>query len=170
MSTSTGAASSDPITCKLSSLSEELKEILNNEDAFEKFMDELENPSMAVMDSNISAMEERIKSTAEGNIELQSEVEVKRNALLCKVEEYHQLKAALSSLTERLTNMKEEVSPNRLADQLLRLAVSHEEESEVIAEQFLDKNISMEDFLSSYIKSRELYHVNKIKAEKVKIV
>ena len=72
-----GAASagSDPFSVKLSQLTkEELNELLNNEDAFEKFMDETENPSLAMMDENINTMEGSVKATADENILLQSQV------------------------------------------------------------------------------------------------
>lgn len=159
----------DPITGKLNNLSkEELFEILNDEDAFEKFIIEAENSSLEVMDENINTMEENIKAMAEANIELQKQVETERNCLLCKMEEFHGRKTALETMVDKVKTQKVEVTPANLADKLLRLSVKHEEESEKIADEFLDQDLGVEDFISSYIKSRELCHKNKIKAEKVK--
>jgi len=162
-------ASSDPITAKLTKLSkEELFKILNDEEAFENFIVEVETNSLEAMDENISSMEEDIKAMAEANIDLQKQVETERNSLLCKMEDFHGRKAALEMLVDKVKTKKTEVTPGALADKLLRLSVKHEEESEKIADQFLDQDLTIEDFISSYTKSRELCHKNKLKAEKVK--
>jgi len=149
---------------------EELQDILNNEGAFDKFMDELSYPPLDSINDNIKSMEENIKATAEKNIDLQNQIESYRDSLLCKVEEYHARKSELESVFAQLVELKHRVDGDVLADQLVRLSVSNEEESDRIADKFLSKELPVERFLQEYIKTRQDCHVQKIKADKIKKV
>ena len=141
---------------------------MNSEGAFDKFMDELSYPPLDSINDNIKSMEENIKATAENNIDLQNQIESYRDSLLCKVEEYHARKSELEAVFSQLNDLKNRVDGGVLADQLVRLSVSNEEESDRIADKFLSKELPVEKFLQDYIKTRQDCHVQKIKAEKVK--
>ena len=161
--------SSDLVRSKLAELNkEELQDILNNEGALDKFMDELSYPPLDSINDNIKSMEENIKATAENNIDLQNQIESYRDSLLCKVEEYHTRKSELEVVFAQLDELKNRVDGGVLADQLVRLSVNNEEESDRIADKFLSKELPVEKFLQDYIKTRQDCHVQKIKADKVK--
>jgi hypothetical protein len=57
-----------------------------------------------------------------------------------------------------------------LADRLVRLSVDNEEKSDAIADRFLAKEIGVEEFLTDYVKTRQQSHLQKLKADKVKMI
>lgn len=163
------AGSADPIQAKLLQLSkEELEEIMNNETAFEKLMCSLSYPPLDNLAENIKSMEEVVKVTAETNIQLETEIEASRDALLCKVEEYHTKKLSLGQVFAKVKSLKARVDGAVLADKLVRLSVDNEEKSDSIADKFLAKEMGVEQFLAEYVKTRQESHLQKLKADKIK--
>ena len=161
----------DPIRRKLSELDkEELQDLLDKEGAMDKFLSDLNYPPLDTMIDNISSMEENIKAVAQNNMELQSQIETYRDSLLNKVQEYHEKKAEMEELYTKLREMKQQVSGNVLADKLVRLSVNNEEESDKIADKFLSNELPVDDFLQEYIKIRKECHLQKVKADKVKML
>ena len=161
----------DPVKRKLAELDkEELQDILEKDGAMDKFLSELTYPPLDTMVDNIASMEENIKATAQNNIELQKQIESYRDSLLNKVQEYHEKKAEMEEHYAVLADMKHQVSGHVLADGLVRLSVSNEEESDKIAESFLSSELTVEDFLQEYIKIRKECHLQKVKADKVKML
>ena len=164
-------SSSDPIVKKLSELDrEELQDILDKDGALDKFMSDLSYPPLDSMVDNISSMEENIRATAQNNIQLQGQIETYRDSLLNKVQDYHEKKAEMEEHYSKLCEMRQQVTGNVLADKLLRLSVNNEEESDKIADKFLSSELAVEDFLQDYIKIRKECHLQKLKADKVKML
>jgi len=161
--------SNDPVRNKLVGLSrDELLELLDKEEALEKFMMELEYPPLDTMKDNIKSMEENIQTVAESNLSLQSQIEASRDSLLCKVEQFHIEKAELGEAFMKTRELKARADGAVLADKLVRLSVDNEELSDGIADKFLSKQMSVDAFLSEYISSRQKCHLQKLKADKVK--
>lgn len=161
----------DPIRAKLSELSvETLKDILADEDHFEKVVFEIENdlPSLGNLSESSENMRDDLKVKALENQKLQSHIEESRNQLICKYEDLHMKKASLQASVDHLHKLSARVEPNLLAEKLISLSMTRDEESEEIAESFLQTNIQVEQFLSKYIKSRGEGYMQKIKADKVK--
>ena len=164
-------SSSDPIVKKLSELDkEELQDILDKDGAMDKFLSDLSYPPLDTMVDNISSMEENIKATAQNNILLQGQIETYRDSLLNKVQDYHEKKAEMEDHYSKLCEMKQQVSGNVLADKLVRMSVNNEEESDKIADKFLSSELSVEGFLQDYIKIRKECHLQKLKADKIKML
>ena len=122
------------------------------------------------MVDNISSMEENIRATAQNNLQLQGQIETYRDSLLNKVQDYHEKKAEMEDHYSKLCEMKQQVSGNVLADKLVRMSVNNEEESDKIADKFLSNELTVEDFLQDYIKIRKECHLQKLKADKVKML
>jgi len=160
---------SDPVQAALAALSkEELQEVLDNEVAFEKLMLSIEFPPLDSITKNIKSMQEVITVTAQTNITLETEIETLRDALLCKVEEYHTKKLSLGQTAAKVKMLQSRVEGGVLADQLVRLSVDNEERSDAIADKFLEKEMPVEDFLTEYIAIRQQSHLQKLKADKIK--
>ena len=165
------SSSSDPIVKKLSELDkDQLQDILDKDGAMDKFMSDLSYPPLDTMVDNISSMEENIRATAENNLQLQGQIETYRDSLLNKVQDYHEKKAEMEEHYSKLCEMRQQVTGNVLADKLLRLSVNNEEESDKIADKFLSSELAVEDFLQDYIKIRKECHLQKLKADKVKML
>ena len=167
----TASSSSDPIVKKLSELDrEQIQDILDKDGAMDKFMSDLSYPPLDSMVDNISSMEENIRATAQNNLQLQGQIETYRDSLLNKVQDYHEKKAEMEDHYSKLCEMKQQVSGNVLADKLVRMSVNNEEESDKIADKFLSNELTVEDFLQDYIKIRKECHLQKLKADKVKML
>ena len=159
----------DKIKLKLSQMEkEDLQDILGDDGALEKFVSEISYPPLETTLDNITSMEDNIRAQAENNTKLQQEIELLKDSLLNKVQDYHSKKADVEVLYKKCTDLKQRVSSEVMADKLIRLSVSNEEESDKIAEQFLSRELSVDDFLQDYIKIRTDCHLQKLKADKVK--
>ena len=98
-SASDPTSNQDPVHDKLAALSkEELQQLLDSDVAMERFMASLAFPALETMVANIANMREVVRVTAETNIQLETEIEMTRDALLCKVEEYHTKKLSLGQV------------------------------------------------------------------------
>lgn len=159
----------DTVAARLGQLNkEELLDVLNNPVAFEKLMLSLSYPALDNLSENIKSMEEVVKETVETNIQLEVEIEASRDALLCKMEEYHTKKLSLGQVHAKVKSLKARVEGSVLADKLVRLSVDNEERSDHIADRFLAKEMGVEQFLTEYVKTRQESHLQKLKADKVK--
>jgi len=161
--------SSDPVQAAVAALSkEELQEVLDNEVALEKLLLAIDFPPLESITENIKSMQEVITVTAQTNITLETEIETLRDALLCKVEEYHTKKLSLGQTAAKVKMLQSRVEGGVLADQLVRLSVDNEEKSDGIADRFLEKEMPVEEFLTEYIATRQQSHLQKLKADKIK--
>lgn len=161
----------DSIRSKLSELSvEELKSILNDEDHLEKILLEVESDEKALVNLNESneKLREELKSKAKENQELQSQIESSRNEIICNYENFHHKKSELEDTVSKLHEMNARIEPAVLSEKLLELSSNCDEESDEIAENFLHKNITIENFIPKYINSRGSGYLKKIKADKLK--
>jgi len=165
----TNSTSSDPVQAAVAALSkEELQEVLDNEVALEKLLLSIDFPPLESITENIKSMKEVITVTAQTNITLETEIETLRDALLCKVEEYHTKKLSLGQTAAKVKMLQSRVEGGVLADQLVRLSVDNEEKSDAIADKFLEKEMPVEEFLAEYITTRQQSHLQKLKADKIK--
>jgi len=161
----------DSIRSKLSELSvEELKSILNDEDHFEKVLLEVESEEKALVNLNESneKLREELKTKAKENQDLQNQIESSRNEIICNYENFHHKKSELQDTVNKLHEMNARIEPAVLSEKLMELSQHCDEESDEIAESFLHKNITIENFIPKYINSRGAGYLKKIKADKIK--
>merc|ERR1711974_391050 len=159
----------DPVRAAVAALSkEELQEVLDSEVALEKLLLSIDFPPLESITENIKSMKEVITVTAQTNITLETEIETLRDALLCKVEEYHTKKLSLGQTAAKVKMLQSRVEGGVLADQLVRLSVDNEEKSDGIADKFLEKEMPVEEFLTEYIATRQQSLLQKLKADKIK--
>merc|ERR1712037_5764 len=83
-------------------------------------------PPLQSITENIKSMKEVISVTAQTNITLETEIETLRDALLCKVEEYHTKKLSLGQTAAKVKMLQSRVEGGVLADQLVRMSVDNE--------------------------------------------
>ncbi|PSN44412.1 hypothetical protein C0J52_05740 [Blattella germanica] len=144
---------------------EELKELLNDDSKFDVMMKDikqikdLEAEKEILMASNKSLAEFNLAKEpqlAEGKQRLQELSE--EGAALC-----HSIESKVSQLKENSGDMSLETS---LA--LLQTAAAEsEEESDTLAEKFLDGDLDLDSFLEQFTTRRKLMHLRKVKADKM---
>lgn len=84
-----------------------------------------------------------------------------------KVETVKELKARYDQLLRQYNNLSEIFTPDHIKECLQKAADESHEKSEKIAEDFLNRKIDVERFLSTYIECRKLGQARRTKEEKL---
>ncbi|NXY04755.1 VP37A protein, partial [Pteruthius melanotis] len=108
-----------------------------------------------------------IEELAKKNLLLEPSLEAKRQTVLDKYEQLTQMKAAFEKKMQRQHELSESCSPSALQARLKVAAHEAEEESDTIAEDFLEGKTEIDDFLSSFMEKRTLCHCRRAKEEKL---
>ncbi|XP_060634563.2 vacuolar protein sorting-associated protein 37A isoform X1 [Anolis sagrei] len=108
-----------------------------------------------------------IEELAKKNLLLEPSLEAKRQAVLDKYEQLTQLKATFEKKMQRQHELSESCSASALQARLKVAAHEAEEESDTIAEDFLEGKIEIDDFLSSFMEKRTICHCRRAKEEKL---
>lgn len=77
------------------------------------------------------------------------------------------LKSRYDQLIQKYDKLSEVFAPDHIKDCLRRAADESHEESEKIAEDFLNRKIDVERFLSTYVECRKLGQARRTKEEKL---
>uniref|UniRef100_A0A336LJE1 CSON006031 protein n=1 Tax=Culicoides sonorensis TaxID=179676 RepID=A0A336LJE1_CULSO len=144
--------------------SDELKELLNNDDELERRVDEvlssLENEKETMLNMNRSLAEENI---------LQEPKIIELKATVNELAE--EGKALVGQVQDKINDYKSKSGnlSHDTAQALLQSAAAEaEDESEKIFTQFLDKEITnVQSFIDQFIESRKKMHDRKLKADKM---
>ncbi|NXF66658.1 VP37A protein, partial [Ciccaba nigrolineata] len=108
-----------------------------------------------------------IEELAKKNLLLEPSLEAKRQMVLDKYEQLTQMKATFEKKMQRQHELSESCSPSALQARLKVAAHEAEEESDTIAEDFLEGKTEIDDFLSSFMEKRTLCHCRRAKEEKL---
>ncbi|CAH1956522.1 unnamed protein product [Acanthoscelides obtectus] len=153
---------------KLASLSnDELDEIMNSDEKIEEILKELEQSYLKEIENEKETIMASNHSLAEYNLSKEPELVELRE----KVQELSEQGEELTkSVDENMKIIKEKGGDMSLetALALLRTAASEmEEESDKIAQKFLDNETDLDDFLEQFLVKRKLMHTRLVKAEKL---
>uniref|UniRef100_A0A8D0BK97 Vacuolar protein sorting-associated protein 37A n=1 Tax=Salvator merianae TaxID=96440 RepID=A0A8D0BK97_SALMN len=108
-----------------------------------------------------------IEELAKKNLLMEPTLEIKRQAVLDKYEQLIQLKAIFEKKMQRQHELSESCSLSALQARLKVAAHEAEEESDTIAEDFLEGKTEVDDFLSSFMEKRTICHCRRAKEEKL---
>ncbi|GBG24989.1 Hypothetical Protein FCC1311_012062 [Hondaea fermentalgiana] len=145
----------------------ELEKLLNDEDELEKFFKSLPMPTMTnefkstILKSNVAQAEKNL-SFKENIEQLQAEVLKLQEEAVPKWNAYKELETRQNESMRRY-------DPLRLLTQLESSCNKLDDESELLASEFLAEEISLPDFIKRQIELRKLYHLRKAKAERFRI-
>mmetsp|Transcript_26092 Transcript_26092/g.42141 ORF Transcript_26092/g.42141 Transcript_26092/m.42141 type:complete len:328 (-) Transcript_26092:1819-2802(-) len=143
---------------------EELEKIQNDDKAFEEFFAALPMPTMTVemRDQIITSNEKQ----ARVNLGFKERIEkLQESALLLQEEALNHWKH-FKQLETRQNAAMRQFDPLRLLTQLESSSNQLDDASEALATEFLDNDISLEDFLKREMDLRKLYHLRRAKAER----
>jgi len=146
----------------------ELEEMCSCKGSLKKFVHrDLKNPAMESLDSSISKSRATVDKLLRDNRELSKELQSKRAAL-------DQRRLTRQSISEDLAKLESRVQIKRSDNTLSAIGKSlqskcdkDEEESDSIAENFLQGRLTADDFLSQYIRLRSSHHQTKAKLDDV---
>ncbi|KAJ0033179.1 hypothetical protein NQD34_000286 [Periophthalmus magnuspinnatus] len=108
-----------------------------------------------------------IVNMAKKNLQIEPQLEGKRQEMLCKYEQLTQMKSTFETKMQRQHELSESCSLSTLQARLKVAAHQAEEESEETAENFLEGRTDIDEFLSSFMDKRTLCHSRRAKEEKL---
>ncbi|XP_023245189.1 vacuolar protein sorting-associated protein 37A [Copidosoma floridanum] len=144
---------------------EELMKLGEEEDLMDEFL--LKHTKLKEIDSAVESAIEWVEKTAESNLLKEQELQELRNDVAEKVKEMEALKTTYENLVEKHNELSKVFDPEHIRDCLSKAADASQEQSEVIAQDFLNRKIDVERFLSTYIECRKLGQARRTKEEKL---
>ncbi|KAK7067925.1 Vacuolar protein sorting-associated protein 37A [Halocaridina rubra] len=144
---------------------EDLEDLLACEDKLTEFVSGL--PPLTAIKNQCDQLVVQNEALAKATLERSVDYELARDATIQKVEELTALRASFDDLTLRQQQTSEKLAPSSIQESLLIFAVQSEEESEEIADDFLQKQIDVDSFLGKYMEKRIETHLRKFKGEKL---
>uniref|UniRef100_A0A671NC96 Vacuolar protein sorting-associated protein 37A-like n=1 Tax=Sinocyclocheilus anshuiensis TaxID=1608454 RepID=A0A671NC96_9TELE len=124
-------------------------------------------PQLKQVTSDKEELVNSIVEMAKKNLQLEPQLENKRQEMLCKYEQLTQMKSAFETKMQRQHELSESCSLSALQARLKVAAHQAEEESEETAENFLEGKTEIDDFLASFMEKRTLCHCRRAKEEKL---
>ncbi|KAK7930112.1 hypothetical protein WMY93_006507 [Mugilogobius chulae] len=143
----------------------QLSEMSENEDVLLEFFVSL--PQLKQVANDKEDLVTSIVNMAKKNLQIEPQLEGKRQEMLCKYEQLTQMKSAFESKMQRQHELSESCSLSTLQARLKVAAHQAEEESEETAENFLEGRTDIDEFLASFMEKRTLCHSRRAKEEKL---
>nr|XP_050853392.1 vacuolar protein sorting-associated protein 37A isoform X2 [Vespula vulgaris] len=143
---------------------EELKKLNEDEDRQDEFLEkhsQLKDVNMAIEDTI-----DWVEKTA-ANVAKEPELKQLQANVAEKIRTVAVLKARYDQLIQRYNKLSEIFTPDQIKECLRQAADESHEESEKIAEDFLNGKVDVERFLSTYIECRKLGQARRTKEEKL---
>ena len=157
-----------PVIAEVADLSlDDLKELETDEKAVLNFVKALKNPTMDSMNSSCQGLRKSVEKTMEKNRVLAEEIKSKEETLTLGIENRDKLKEDVSSLESRVMEVRSKNTFSSIEEELKGQCSKLEDESEVVADEFLNGKLSMEEFLNSYLSVRSSHHQVKAKLDDV---
>uniref|UniRef100_A0A8C9AGY4 VPS37C subunit of ESCRT-I n=1 Tax=Prolemur simus TaxID=1328070 RepID=A0A8C9AGY4_PROSS len=110
------------------------------------------------------------RSLAEQNLQFQGPLEVSRSVLSDKYQELWKLVERCQEQKAKLEKFSSALQPGTLLDLLQIEGMKIEEESEAMAEKFLEGEVPLETFLENFSSMRMLSHLRRVRVEKLQEV
>ncbi|XP_037619523.1 vacuolar protein sorting-associated protein 37A [Sebastes umbrosus] len=143
----------------------QLSDMSENEDVLLEFFVTL--PQLKQVTNDKEELVTNIVDMAKKNLQMEPQLEGKRQEMLYKYEQLTQMKMAFETRMQRQHDLSENCSLNTLQARLKVAAHQAEEESEETAENFLEGRTDIDEFLSSFMEKRTLCHSRRAKEEKL---
>ena len=145
----------------------ELEELNDNKPALLNFCHNLENPIMQTMETNYETLLNEIESISEVNETLTSAFKDKKESLVGHQKECDEQRANIENVRKRVEKAQNQYSVTNLSKILDKCTVADEEESEKCAENFLNGESSVEEFIKEYTTIRTSHFKKKAKLDSV---
>ncbi|KAL9964057.1 hypothetical protein ACROYT_G027633 [Oculina patagonica] len=152
---------------ELDSLSlEELKDLSDRPEVMDTFLTKLESVKQLEVDKE--ELMKKNEEIARFNLSLQSKLEGSKDELLKKCERVSELKRQFANSSQKQRELTEVLSIAAIQTHMEIAATQAEEESDAIADEFLSKNLTPEEFIQKFLEKRKLCHSRRAKEEKIR--
>ncbi|XP_003972548.2 vacuolar protein sorting-associated protein 37A [Takifugu rubripes] len=143
----------------------QLSNLSENEDVLLELFVSL--PQLKQVTSDKEELITNIVEMAKKNLQVEPQLEGKRQEMLYKFEQLTQMKSTFETRLQRQHELSESCSLSALQARLKVAAHQAEEESEEMAESFLEGRTDIDEFLTSFMEKRTLCHSRRAKEEKL---
>ncbi|XP_036916399.1 vacuolar protein sorting-associated protein 37C [Sturnira hondurensis] len=147
---------------------EELEAMQNDPEAIDRLAQESPEVQDLQLEREMALATNR--SLAEQNLEFQGPLEISRSNLSDKYQELRKLVERCQEQKAKLEKFSSALQPGTLLDLLQIESMKIEEESEAMAEKFLEGEVSLETFLENFSSMRVLSHLRRVRVEKLQDV
>ncbi|XP_046301581.1 vacuolar protein sorting-associated protein 37C isoform X1 [Marmota monax] len=147
---------------------QELEEMQNDPEAIDRMA--LESPEVQDLQLEREMALATNRSLAERNLEFQGPLEISRSNLSDKYQELRRLVERCQEQKAKLEKFSSAFQPGTLLDLLQIEGMKIEEESEAMAEKFLEGEVPLEKFLEDFSSMRMLSHLRRVRVEKLQDV
>ncbi|KAF6334684.1 VPS37C subunit of ESCRT-I [Rhinolophus ferrumequinum] len=147
---------------------EELEEMQNDPEAIDRLAQESPEVQDLQLEREMALATNR--SLAEQNLEFQGPLEISRSNLSDKYQELRKLVERCQEQKAKLEKFSSALQPGTLLDLLQIEGMKIEEESETMAEKFLEGEVPLETFLENFSAMRMLSHLRRVRVEKLQEV
>ncbi|GAB0189658.1 vacuolar protein sorting-associated protein 37C [Grus japonensis] len=144
---------------------EELQELQENAEEIERLALESQEVQELQLEREMALAANR--SLAEQNLKFQAPLETGRTDLSNKYEELQKLAERCKEQKAKLEKFSAAMHPQTLLDLLQVESQKIEEESEKMAEKFLEGEVPLETFLEQFSVMRKLSHLRRVRVEKL---
>uniref|UniRef100_A0A9J7YS49 VPS37C subunit of ESCRT-I n=1 Tax=Cyprinus carpio carpio TaxID=630221 RepID=A0A9J7YS49_CYPCA len=107
------------------------------------------------------------RSLAEQNLDMKPRLETERARLVGKYAELEKVREKYKQHCAVRDSIMGQVSPEGVLSRLQTEGTNTEEESEVLADEFLEGSISLDSFLERFLSLRSLAHTRRVRIEKL---
>ncbi|XP_010076699.1 PREDICTED: vacuolar protein sorting-associated protein 37C, partial [Pterocles gutturalis] len=144
---------------------EELQELQESAEEIERLALESQEVQELQLEREMALAANR--SLAEQNLKFQAPLETGRSDLSNKYEELQKLAERCKEQKAKLEKFSAAMHPQTLLDLLQVESQKIEEESEKMAERFLEGEVPLETFLEQFSVMRKLSHLRRVRVEKL---
>ncbi|XP_068964652.1 vacuolar protein sorting-associated protein 37C [Petaurus breviceps papuanus] len=144
---------------------EELEKLQGDPEEIERLV--MESPEVQDLQLEREMALATNRSLAEQNLVFQEPLEISRSNLLDKYQELQRLVEKCQEQKARLEKFSSVLQPGTLLDLLQVEGMKIEEESEAMAEKFLEGEVPLDTFLESFASMRMLSHLRRVRVEKL---
>ncbi|KAG9511057.1 Polyprenol reductase [Fragariocoptes setiger] len=159
-----------PAMAELEKLSnQELKDLCNSDttDKIDEILSQM--PKIKELETEREMLMASVKSLAEFNIAKQPTFEENKRKLRETLVESNAVKDEIEKKGTKLLELSKRTSLESTLAVILSTTSEAEEESEGVAQSFLDGTIQYDTFVSDYIEKRKLAHLRRVKADKLRL-
>ncbi|XP_051981001.1 vacuolar protein sorting-associated protein 37C-like isoform X2 [Xyrauchen texanus] len=151
---------------KLQDLSQsELQDLLDNSERVESMALESDEIQNIQLEREMALAANR--SLAEQNLDMKPRLEKERARLVEKYTELEQVREKYKQHCALRDSIMGQLSPEGLLSRLQIEGANKEEESEALADEFLEGSISLDSFFERFLSFRSLAHMRRVRIEKL---
>lgn len=146
---------------------DELNEIMDNEEKICTLIEELDQSYLKNVESEKEEVQTSINQLSDANLAREPELVEAREAIVLRSENGEELTQKVEEAYKTLRDKGGDMSMDTALALLQTAASEMEEESDKIAQSFLDNSTELDSFLDEFLIKRKLMHLRNVKAEKM---